>query len=131
MQADQSPTSELHPIKSFALLFLQQEEANGSEEGNIEKVGFLLPVDPHYYILQQPLRLWRNQIRPEPVVNRMLLDQAVHGTAVRGEVGCVSVSIAKEQKQIVSEFGWHLVDIDPERLRRRRMVVDPSSLSDP
>lgn len=112
------------------MLFLQQEEANGSKEGNVEKVGFLLPVDPHYYILQQPLRLWRNQIRPEPVVNRMLLDQAVHGTAVRSEVGGVSVSFAKEPKQIVSESGWHLVDVDPER-RRRRMVVKSSSLSDP
>ena len=55
----------------------------------------------------------------------------MHGTAVRSEVGSVSVSIAKEPEQIVSESGWHLVDIDPERRRRRRMVVKPSSLSDP
>lgn len=39
-----------HPIKSLALLFLHQKEANGSEKRNIKKVSFLLLVYSHYIL---------------------------------------------------------------------------------
>lgn len=53
-QADPLPTSELHPVKCLALLFLHQEEAYGGEEGNVEQVSLFLPINSHN-TFQQPL----------------------------------------------------------------------------
>lgn len=78
------------PVKRFALLFLHQEEANGGEEWNVEEVCLLLPMHSHY-AFQQSLRLWGYQIRPQPVINGVLLDEAVDGASIRGEIGGVLV----------------------------------------
>lgn len=60
-----------HPIKRLALLFLQQEETYCCEERNVKQISILLPVNSNN-ILQKPLWFRRNQICPQPIVNRVL-----------------------------------------------------------
>lgn len=50
----------------------------------------------------------------------MLLDEPVHGAPVGGEVVRLAVGVPEEPEQIVGELARHLVDVDPERPRRRR-----------
>lgn len=106
------------PIKGLALLFFHEEEADSSEERYVEQISLLLSVNPNDTI-QEPLRLGSNEIRPKPVINRMLFDETVNGATVRGEIVGVSISGFEEPEQIVGEFSRHVVDVNPERKRQR------------
>lgn len=44
-----------------------------------------------------------------------LLDEAVDGASVRGEIGGVLVGGDEEAEEIVGELGRHVVDVNPKR----------------
>lgn len=46
--------------------------------------------------------------------NENLFDETVNGATVGGEIGGISVGIYKKPKQIVGEFGGHVVDVNPK-----------------
>lgn len=95
------------------MLFFQEKEANSGEEGNIEQVSIFLPMNPNN-AFQKSFRLRSNEISPKPVINGVLFDETVNGATVGGEIGGISVGIYKKPKQIVGEFGGHVVDVNPK-----------------
>lgn len=81
-----------------------------------------------HYAFQQPLRLWSNQIRPQPVINGMLFDEAVNGAAIRGEIGGLPVRVSEEPEEIVGEFGGHVVDVNPNGQAERVVGISVQPL---
>lgn len=81
------------------------------------------------YILQEPFRFRSNEICPKPVIYGMLLDEAMHGASIGGEIRGLLVSAPKQREQIVGEFAGHLVDVHPERQIERVVRISPQPLT--
>lgn len=58
-----------------------------------------------------------------------LLDQAMHGASIGGEIRGLLVSLPKQREQIVGEFAGHFVDVHPKRQIERVVRISPQPLA--